>query len=362
MDEGQDLILRKDGISYEDVETILSKLYQQNQKMEKEMIEFRLVAMKQREVSAKTDEHVARLESIINKQDREMEIMKQEIRELKTNVKGKRTILKHVLRESRKCSTELESAKQSIEHIEKVVNIELAHVYFENDQSKAINQDSKKMQFSQIKKKNESSSRKINQVLDKITSMRTGINVSTGELHGDDNLTILRKGIKTVSMSGLHEGFKHTRKQFRSGNGILFKRDTAVEGIAFSAYLDHNIQHMGRGHHIICNQVLLNDGNHYNIFTGIFTVPQTGVYLLTYNIGAEHNNHWTQVRLMVNNRPIADAIVQVTGTQQKVSAGSTALIKLNQGESVWLENSQRDSEVMSGSYYRWTTFSGLLLY
>ena len=55
--EVQDLIHRKDGITYDDVEAIFSNLYKQNQKMdsmEKEMAEFRAVVMKQRETMKKT--------------------------------------------------------------------------------------------------------------------------------------------------------------------------------------------------------------------------------------------------------------------------------------------------------------------
>ena len=416
LDEGQDLILRKDGIASEDVEAILSNLYQQNQKIEKEITEFRAVAMKQseamekndrvvakleyrinkqdremkalkqrevlvntgkvvakletrinkqdreikamkqREVLVKIGKVVAKLESRINKQDREMVIMKQEIRKLRTEVDEKGTMLKQVLQENKKCFAELRFAKQSMEYIERVVNVRM-----ENAPRKAIIQNSKKVNFSQ-NKKIESSSGETNQVLDKITPMRTGINVSKSEMQGDDNVTTLRKDINKVSISDPYEGGIHIKKQLRNGKGLLAKRDIVAEGVAFSAYLDHTIKHIGPGHTIKCNQVLLNDGNHYNYFTGILTVPQTGVYLLTFSFGVQNTNHWTEVRLVVNNREIVDAVGQVLGTFQRSSSANTAMIRLNQGESVWLESIANDSEVVSTQGYRWTTFSGVLLY
>ena len=307
-----------------------------------------------------TDKVVAKLESRINEQDREMVIMKQEISKLRTSVNEKETILKQVLQENKKWVAELQSATQSIEHTTRVVSIELSHKNIEIAPRKAIIRNSRKAKFSQNKKIK--SSRETNQVLDKITSMRTGINVSTSELRGDNNITTLRKDINKVSMSGLHEGGKHIRKQFRNGKGMISKRDITTEGVAFSAYLDHEIYHMGIGHTVKCNQVLLNEGNHYNTFTGIFTVPQTGVYLITFSFGVRSNNDLTHVRLMVNNREIVDAAGQVTGTFQRSSSSNTAIIKLNQGESVWLENEVNDSEVMGGTQWRWTTFSGVLLY
>ena len=119
---------------------------------------------------------------------------------------------------------------------------------------------------------------------------------------------------------------------------------------------------MGKGHHIICNQVLSNEGNHYNSLTGTFTVPQTGIYLLTFNFGVQQINDVAEVRLVVNNREIVDAGAQAIGTLQRSTSGNTAIIKLNQGESVWIESLRQDSEVASGQGYRWTTFSGVLLY
>ena len=64
---------------------------------------------------------------------------------------------------------------------------------------------------------------------------------------------------------------------------ITTKRQTPIErGIAFSAYLSHNIAHLAPGHTLKCDQIIINDGNAYSQYTGVFTVPQTGVYLLTF--------------------------------------------------------------------------------
>ena len=361
--EVPDLIHRKDGITYEDVEAILSNLYQQNQKMnsmDKEMAEFRAVVMKQRETMETTEKVVAKLESRINEQDREMVIMKQKIRKLITKVDEKEIILKQVLQENKKCVDKLQPLKQSIEHIERVVNNEQSYVKIENAPRRAVIQNSKKGKFSKNKKIR--SSTESNQVLDKITSMGSGINVSTNDLQGSDNITTLRKDINKVSMIGLYDDGKHIKKQFRYGKGKLSKKDVATERVAFSTYRDNSIQHMGQGHHIICNQVLLNDGNHYNSFTGTFTIPQTGVYLLTFSFVVQSINDVTEVRLVVNNREIVDAVGQVLGKFQRSSSANTAIIRLNQGESVWLETLRQDSEVISGQGYRWTTFSGVLLY
>ena len=69
----------------------------------------------------KTENVVTKLESRINEQESKMAIMTQEIRQVKTKMNKRGTILKHVLLENEKCAAELRSARQSIEHIKKVV-------------------------------------------------------------------------------------------------------------------------------------------------------------------------------------------------------------------------------------------------
>ena len=104
-----------------------------------------------------------------------------------------------------------------------------------------------------------------------------------------------------------------------------------------SLLIEKYLQHLRNGSKIKCNKVLLNDGNQYSIFTRIFTVPQTGVYLLTFNFGVQYVDDWTEVRLVVNNRDIVGAVVEVKGqssTERKTS-GNTAIVNLIQGDFVW---------------------------
>ena len=354
LDETKDLPLKRDGIFYEDVENILSTLYHQKMSsMEKEMAELREVVMKQRENMKKTDKFVAKLQYRINEQDSKIEGMKHEIRKISTKDTEKEIILKQVIKENKKCVAQFQSVMKSIESIEQVVSIGLNNENNGSGQIKDIFQNNKKVKVSQKKKRRKSSTNIIN-VSDKIASLRNGNNFYKSKVHGADNISTLKTGIN-YSSGELDKDRKEFRKQFRKRKEILHKRDVAAEGIAFSAYLDHDIYHMGAGHTIKCNQIILNDGGHYNTFTGVFSVPQTGVYLLSFSFGVEHINDWTEVKLIVNNREIVDASGQVLGSAQRLTSGNTAIIKLNQGESVWLEAVINDSD-------RRTTFSGALLY
>ena len=155
----------------------------------------------------------------------------------------------------------------------------------------------------------------------------------------------------------------HERTKQSKDVGLKILRQTSSEGgIAFSAYLGHQIDHLAPGHTVKCDQVILNDGGAYNSFTGAFTVPQTGVYLLTFNIDVYHDGRYEGVHLIVNNRKIVDAVAAGNDNKDAMS-GNTALIRLTQGESVWLETFfSADGELVSKSDLRLTTFSGILLY
>ena len=52
-----------------------------------------------------------------------------------------------------------------------------------------------------------------------------------------------------------------------------------------------------------------------------------------------------------------------TSTSMHKMGGNTAIVLVNENESVWLETYDNlDGEVLSDSYSRMTTFSGVLLY
>ena len=154
-----------------------------------------------------------------------------------------------------------------------------------------------------------------------------------------------------------------TTPTFPSATPGLATRTPAVANrVAFTTYLGHNVNHMVSGHTIKCDQVLLNDGNSYSPFTGEFTAPISGVYLLTFNIALYDVNMKTSVKLVKNNVNIVDASVQSLGSSHDEMGGNTAILRLDQGDAVWLKNDGAEGEARSHIAYRFTTFSGVLLY
>ena len=131
--------------------------------------------------------------------------------------------------------------------------------------------------------------------------------------------------------------------------------------VAFTAYLDHDLNYLITGHVVKCNQVLTNMGNHYNKNTGVFTVPTTGVYLLTFFINGKGTSHITFVKAVVDNREIVAAVS--AGASWDVTGGNSAIVQLNAGQAVWLEIfGTTQGSLLSNGNYRYVTFSGVLLF
>jgi hypothetical protein len=142
--------------------------------------------------------------------------------------------------------------------------------------------------------------------------------------------------------------------------GTARQRQLNYQHIAFSAYLDHALPHIGIGATIKCNQILHNEGNGYNAFTGVFTAPVTGAYFFTFTIHSHHRE--TNVRLVLDGQNIVGAVIDTHTGFENNMASNSAIIHVNRGQVVWLEQiADKDGELISTPEYRQVTFTGFLL-
>ena len=168
----------------------------------------------------------------------------------------------------------------------------------------------------------------------------------------------------SVQVSGKSVGIFKKKSRLKEMVSLQHQkqRQTSTR-VAFSAYLSHAINNMSIGFTIKCDQVLLNDGNAYSPYSGTFTVPETGVYLLTFYITAANLGDRTHVKLVSKNVNIIDAVVSVKDSWHFTMGGNTAIVRLNSGDRVWMEiYDTAGVQLYSRLDYRWVTFSGVLLY
>ncbi|XP_045206634.2 uncharacterized protein LOC123558853 [Mercenaria mercenaria] len=129
------------------------------------------------------------------------------------------------------------------------------------------------------------------------------------------------------------------------------------EQVAFSAYLKHDLSNLGPGQTIQYGATVLNEGNAFNVNTGIFTVPVSGVYLFSFACEDWHNH-----------RIFADLLVDGTrkslvleGPANVHSMGTNVVIlRLTKGQAVWvaIDAGGHDNILQTTA----TTFSGAFLY
>ena len=131
--------------------------------------------------------------------------------------------------------------------------------------------------------------------------------------------------------------------------------------MAFTAYLDKTLTHLGINHKIPFDKVLLNEGNAFNTHTGIFLCPQSGVYLFSFSI--ESNNHGPiVVKLVVDGKNQLYVITDGSGGHFQ-TAGATSIVRLTSGQSVWVANYNfNDVTLTNYNSFRYTSFSGVLLF
>ncbi|OWF40283.1 Collagen alpha-1(VIII) chain [Mizuhopecten yessoensis] len=127
---------------------------------------------------------------------------------------------------------------------------------------------------------------------------------------------------------------------------------------AFKAWLTHKLTNVGSEQIITFDNAEINIGNQYNPTTGVFTCDIPGLYVfhLTITIYGDTNVElfFTKNGQYMHNFYLAN--------KEFLSSGSpTALIQLDQGDTVWIKSDQYHStgDLIYGGF---SYFSGFLLY
>ena len=116
--------------------------------------------------------------------------------------------------------------------------------------------------------------------------------------------------------------------------------------VAFTAYSDKTLYHLGINHAIAFNKVLMNVGNAFNTGTSMFHCAQTGVYLFSFTIQSDRAG--VIVAKLVDGNNQLDAITDGEGGSFQ-TASTTAIIRVTSGQSVWVAIYSVPDRNLSGS-------------
>ena len=124
-----------------------------------------------------------------------------------------------------------------------------------------------------------------------------------------------------------------------------------------------------RGKHLTLNKdailvietVIVNEGEHYEAYDGVFVAPQKGVYLFSWTVSG-YTTNYIVTELVVEQNTISSA-GERNGGGGKPSGSMTALCKMEKGDHAWIRTTgvSNGHQLYSFDNYPQSTFLGLLI-
>ncbi|KAM4808772.1 complement C1q tumor necrosis factor-related protein 3 isoform 2-T2 [Rhinophrynus dorsalis] len=126
--------------------------------------------------------------------------------------------------------------------------------------------------------------------------------------------------------------------------------------VAFMASMATHFSNINSG--IIFSSVETNVGNFFDVMTGRFSAPVTGVYFFTFSMLKHEEVEDVYVYLMHNGNTIVSMYSYESKGKQDTS-GNNAVLKLTKEDEVWL---RMGTGALHGDHQRYCTFCGFLLF
>ena len=127
--------------------------------------------------------------------------------------------------------------------------------------------------------------------------------------------------------------------------------------VAFFAYLSSRTPDLTAYKTLTFDTVITNVGNAYNPKSGVFTAPQSGLYVFTWTIRINRNNYHP-TELVVDNKIISSIYLNPRNTVDS-SVSSTSVVIVKKSSKVLIRTSSADNNgyIFSDDYGR-SSFAG----
>jgi hypothetical protein len=112
---------------------------------------------------------------------------------------------------------------------------------------------------------------------------------------------------------------------------------------------------------LVFETVIVNEGEHYDPYDGVFVAPQKGVYLFSWTVSG-HTTKCIVTELVVEQNTISSG-GEYNGGGGYPSGSMTALCKMKKGEHAWIRTTGVTSDYYLHSYdnHPQSSFLGLLI-
>ena len=142
-------------------------------------------------------------------------------------------------------------------------------------------------------------------------------------------------------------------------SGIKATRTQSTSGAAFSAYVSTYETELSKDHIIRFDTIVTNIGSHYNRHSGMFTAPEQGVFVFSWNLYC-HSGGYIYSQLVVNSNVGGAMFTSGEGATDIRSTTEVVVVQVNAGDVVYVRTHPTQSH--SGNLYShpdWrSSFSG----
>ncbi|OWF56006.1 Complement C1q subcomponent subunit B [Mizuhopecten yessoensis] len=137
-------------------------------------------------------------------------------------------------------------------------------------------------------------------------------------------------------------------------------KERDVASVAFSVALQNNIN-VHDHETMVFGHVILDEGSGYKSGDGIYTAPQSGVYVFTWSItaGTHSGGHDVYTNLVVNGTPVG-GIDSDSDASNSGSSTGVVVTYVDYGDHIFIRTGSTGSIISSQSAK--STFSGWLLF
>ena len=146
----------------------------------------------------------------------------------------------------------------------------------------------------------------------------------------------------------------------RSVHIVFVLSVAATNVIAFYAYMGQTEVHPGPHHTIIFDVPVTNIGNGYNHFSGIFSVPSSGVYVFSWTIG-DSSGGSIFTELVVNKDVVGGILTQSMFTADRFTTTGLVVKEVSESDVVYVRTSSTGGihgDIQSLNPVQRTSFSG----
>jgi hypothetical protein len=112
---------------------------------------------------------------------------------------------------------------------------------------------------------------------------------------------------------------------------------------------------------LVFETVIVNEGEHYDPYDGVFVAPQKGVYLFSWTVSGNGGSHIV-TELVVEQNTISSA-GELNGGGGHPSGSMTALCRMEKGDHAWIRTTglSTSNVLYSKDNYPQSAFLGLLI-